>query len=180
MTLYARQQKRRRCKEQTFGLWEKARVGWFERIALKHIYYSMWIRWPVQLQCMKRGTQNQCTGTTQRDGIRRRWEWSSEQGGSGHMYTRGWFMSTYGKNHRNIVLASNLNKFKKISPKRQYDLKCYLGIKEEDKIQLKYCLFYEAFASPSSLKSPGQHKLPRLVFSLYFVLMRVQCDSILL
>ena len=27
MTLYARQQKRHRGKEQTFGLWEKARVG---------------------------------------------------------------------------------------------------------------------------------------------------------
>ena len=26
MTLYARQQKRHRCKEQTFGLWEKERV----------------------------------------------------------------------------------------------------------------------------------------------------------
>ena len=25
--LYVRQQKRHRCKEQTFGLWEKARVG---------------------------------------------------------------------------------------------------------------------------------------------------------
>ena len=41
MTLYARQQKRHRYKEQTFGLWEKARVGGFERIALKHIYYHM-------------------------------------------------------------------------------------------------------------------------------------------
>ena len=30
----------------------------------------------------------------------------------GHMYTCGWFMSMYGKNHHNIVkqLASNLNK----------------------------------------------------------------------
>ena len=27
MTLYARQQKRHRCIEQSFGLWEKARVG---------------------------------------------------------------------------------------------------------------------------------------------------------
>ena len=27
MTLYMRQQKRHRCKEQTFGLWGKARVG---------------------------------------------------------------------------------------------------------------------------------------------------------
>ena len=26
-TLYVRQQKRHRCKEQTFGLWEKVRVG---------------------------------------------------------------------------------------------------------------------------------------------------------
>ena len=42
MTLYAREQKRHRCKEQTFGLfWEKARVGLFERIALKHAYYHM-------------------------------------------------------------------------------------------------------------------------------------------
>ena len=27
MTLYVRQRKRQRCKEKTFGLWEKARVG---------------------------------------------------------------------------------------------------------------------------------------------------------
>ena len=27
MSLYARQQKRHRCKEQIFGLWEKSRVG---------------------------------------------------------------------------------------------------------------------------------------------------------
>ena len=27
MTLYARQQKRHKCKEQTFGLWKKAMVG---------------------------------------------------------------------------------------------------------------------------------------------------------
>ena len=37
MTLYARQWKRHRCKEQIIGLWEKAMVGWFERIALKHL-----------------------------------------------------------------------------------------------------------------------------------------------
>ena len=41
ITLYVRQLKRHRCKEQTFGLWEKARVGLFERITLKHIYYHM-------------------------------------------------------------------------------------------------------------------------------------------
>ena len=31
----------------------KARVGWFERIALKHVYYHMWNRWPVQVWCMR-------------------------------------------------------------------------------------------------------------------------------
>ena len=71
MTLYVRQQKRHRYKEQTFGLWEKVRVGWFERTALKHVYYHMWNRWPGQVQCMKQGTQSQCTGTTQRDGMGR-------------------------------------------------------------------------------------------------------------
>ena len=36
--------------------------------------------------------------------------WGGERGGrGGHMYTHGWFMSMYGKNHSNIVkqLASN-------------------------------------------------------------------------
>ena len=42
MTLYARQQKRHRCKEQTFGLCGRMQ-GWdeFEKIALKHVYYHM-------------------------------------------------------------------------------------------------------------------------------------------
>ena len=71
MTLYARQQKRHRCKEQSFGLWEKARVGWFERIPLKHVYYHMWNRSPVQVRCMIQGAQGWCTGMTQRDGMGR-------------------------------------------------------------------------------------------------------------
>ena len=41
MALYTRQQKRHRYKKQTFGLWEKATVGSFERIALKHVYYQI-------------------------------------------------------------------------------------------------------------------------------------------
>ena len=52
-------------------LWEKARVGWFERLALKHVYYHMWNRSPVQVRCMKQGTQRWWTGTTLRDGIGR-------------------------------------------------------------------------------------------------------------
>ena len=34
-------------------LFEKARVGWFERIALKHVYYHMSDRSPVQVWCMR-------------------------------------------------------------------------------------------------------------------------------
>ena len=52
-------------------LWEKARVGWSERIALKHIYYHMWNRLLVQVRCMRRGAQGWCTGMTQRDGMGR-------------------------------------------------------------------------------------------------------------
>ena len=52
-------------------LWEKARVGWFGRMALKHVYYHMWNRSPVQVQCMRQGAQGWCTGMTQRDGMGR-------------------------------------------------------------------------------------------------------------
>jgi len=46
-------------------------VGLFERIALKHVYYHMGNRLPVQVQCMRQGAQGQCTGMTLRDGIGR-------------------------------------------------------------------------------------------------------------
>ena len=37
-----------------FGtLWEKARVGCSERLALKHIYYQGWNRSPAQVGCMR-------------------------------------------------------------------------------------------------------------------------------
>ena len=29
-------------------LWEKVRMGWFERISLKHVSYQVWNRLPVQ------------------------------------------------------------------------------------------------------------------------------------
>ena len=71
MTLYESQQKRHRCKEQTFGLCGRRR-GWDDlRIALKHVYYLMRNRSPVQVRCMKQGTQSQYTGTTLRNGMGR-------------------------------------------------------------------------------------------------------------
>ena len=53
-------------------LWEKTRVGWFERIALKHVYYHMWNRSPVQVWCMRQDAQGWCTGMTERDGMGRK------------------------------------------------------------------------------------------------------------
>ena len=50
---------------------EKARVGWFERVALKHVYYHMWNRSLVQVRYMRQGAQGWCTGMTQRDGMGR-------------------------------------------------------------------------------------------------------------
>ena len=52
-------------------LWEKMRVGWFERIALKHVYYHMWNRSLVQVRCMRHGAQGWCTGMTLWDGMGR-------------------------------------------------------------------------------------------------------------
>ena len=71
ISLYARQQKRHRCIEQSFGLWEKARVEWYGRMALKHVNYHMWYELPVQVQCMIQGARGWCTGITQRDGMGR-------------------------------------------------------------------------------------------------------------
>ena len=50
-------------------LWERARVGWFGRMALKHVYYLMWNRLSFQILCMRQGAQGWCTGMTLRDGI---------------------------------------------------------------------------------------------------------------
>ena len=52
-------------------LWERARVGWFGRMALKHVYYCMWNKSPVQVWCMIQDAWGWCTGMTQRDGMGR-------------------------------------------------------------------------------------------------------------
>ena len=50
-------------------LWEMARVGWFGRMALKHVYYHMWNKSPAQVQCRIQDARGWCTGMTQRDGM---------------------------------------------------------------------------------------------------------------
>ena len=70
ITLYAKQKKRHRCTEQSFGLWEKARVGCFKRTASKHVYYqgrnSTSPGWMHETSAWAG-----CTGKTQRDRVER-------------------------------------------------------------------------------------------------------------
>ena len=63
-------------------LWERVRVGWCGRMALKHVYYHMWNESPVQVGCMRQGVWGWCTGMTQRDGMGR------EVGGGSGLGTR--------------------------------------------------------------------------------------------
>ena len=52
-------------------LWERERVGWFGRMALKHVKYHIWNESPVQVWCMILDAWGWCPGTTQRDGTGR-------------------------------------------------------------------------------------------------------------
>ena len=59
-------------------LWEKARVGCFERTASKHIYYLGWNRSPAQAGCMRQVLGPGALGRPRGIEWRGRWE-----GGSG-------------------------------------------------------------------------------------------------
>ena len=59
-------------------LWEKARVGWSEKIALKHVYYQVGNRLPAQIGCMRQVLRAGALGWPRGMGWGRRWE-----GGSG-------------------------------------------------------------------------------------------------
>ena len=79
ITLYAKQKKRHRCIEQTFGLWEKARVGCFKRTTSKHVYYLWRKRSPAKVGCMRQVLGPGALGRPR--GIRWRGRW---EGGSGY------------------------------------------------------------------------------------------------
>ena len=69
-TLYAKQKKRHRCTEQTFGLWEKVRVGCFERTASKRVL-SMVKQITSPGWMHETSAQAWCTGKTQRTRVGR-------------------------------------------------------------------------------------------------------------
>ena len=98
ITPYVRQKKRRRCKEQTFGEGEGGMI-WENSIETCILSYGKQIASPGLMH------ETGCSGLVHWDDPE---GWDGEGGGRGvqdgeHMYTHGWFMSMYGKNHYNIV-----------------------------------------------------------------------------
>ena len=85
-TLYARQQKRHRCIEQSFGLWERTREGWYGRMVLKHVNYHMCKESPAQVGCMRQVLRPGALGRPRGMGWRGRWERGS--GWGIHVYPR--------------------------------------------------------------------------------------------
>ena len=83
ITLYAKQKKRHRCTEQTFGLWEKVRVGCFGRTASKHVYYQGWNRSPAQVGYMRQVLGPGALGRPR--GIRWRGRWERGSGWGIHV-----------------------------------------------------------------------------------------------
>ena len=101
MTLYARPQKRHRCKEQSLDSVGEGEGGmiWEGSIEMCILSYVKWIAGPGSMH------------ETGRSGLVH-WDdpggWDREGGRRGvldgeHMCARGWFMLMYGKTHYNIV-----------------------------------------------------------------------------
>ena len=61
-------------------LWEKARVGCFERTTLKQVYYLGWNRSPAQAGCMRQVLGPGALGRPRGIGWRGTWEGGSEWG----------------------------------------------------------------------------------------------------
>ena len=104
ITLYVRQEKRQMYRTVIWTLWERARAGWFGRMALKHVNYHMWNESPVQVQCMIQGARGWCTGMTQRDGMGREVGWGS--GWETHVHP-WWNHVNVWQNQYNIVKWKN-------------------------------------------------------------------------
>ena len=104
MILYVRQQKRHRCKEQTFGLCGR-RQGWDD---LREYHWNMYIticEIGCQSSSMRETVCSELVHCDDPEG------WDGEEGGrrvqdGEHMYTHGGFMSLYGKT--NTILQSKI------------------------------------------------------------------------
>ena len=143
-TLYAKQKKRLRCIEQTFGLWEKARVGCFKRTASKHVYYQGWNRSPAQVGCMRQVLGPGALGRPRGIGWRERWE-----GGLGwgvHVYPWLIHFNVWQKSLQCCKVISlqliKINEKKAISIKYNKASDCHWLLEEIKTISLKLKLQY--------------------------------------
>ena len=96
-----RQQKRHRCKEETFGLCGRRRGGmiWEHSIETCILPY---VKQMTSLSSIHETGHSKLVHLDNPEG------WGEEGGGSrvqdgGHMYTHGWFMSMHGKSRHNTV-----------------------------------------------------------------------------
>ena len=102
ITLYGREQKRHRCIEQCFALCGR-RWGWED---LREYHWNIHeISYVKQITRPGSMHETGCSGMVHWDDPE---GWDGEGGGRGaqdgeHMYTHGWFMWIYDKNHHNIV-----------------------------------------------------------------------------
>ena len=87
-----------------WALRERECVGWFGRMALKHVYYHVRNESPVYVRYRIQDAWGWCTGMIQRDDMR--WDVGGGVQDRELMYTRGRFMSMYGKT--NTVLESKI------------------------------------------------------------------------
>ena len=107
--LYARQQKRHWCIEQSFGLCGRGR-GWDDLAEWHWNMYNIWNELPVQVRCTILDTWGWCTGKTQRDGTGR------EEGSGWGTRVYLWRIHVYiWQNQCNIVKLKNKIKKKKYS-----------------------------------------------------------------
>ena len=101
MNLYTRQQKRHRCKEQTLDFGGEGEGGMIWESSIETCILS-YVKQMTSPSLMHETGHPKLVHWDKPDG------WDAEGGGrgfqdGGHMYSHGWFMSMYGKNHHNIV-----------------------------------------------------------------------------
>ena len=99
ITLYARKQKRHRCIEQSFVGKGEGGMIWERSTETCILSYVKQIASPGSMH------EAGCSGLVHWDDPE---GWDGEGGGRGvqdgeHVYTHGWFMSMYEKNHYNIL-----------------------------------------------------------------------------
>ena len=100
ISLYAKQKKRHRLTEQTFGLCGRRRGWMFRENRIKTCILSRVKQITSPGWMHETSARAWCTGKTQRDRVERE---VGEGTGMGNTCIYGWFMSMYGKNHYTVV-----------------------------------------------------------------------------